>query len=85
MPASTDDGKAEIAERAGNLNNPPPPAAQNYSSTLHDDETPYRFTPMAQQIREDLPPSPSMESVLERIAVALEKLVEFEQRRNPKP
>ena len=80
-----DDGNGEIAEHDGNLNKSDPVTPQNYSSSVHEDEVPYRFTPMAQQIREDVPPAPSMESVLERIATALERLVEIAERKNTKP
>lgn len=49
---------------------------------LREDATPYRFTPKAKQVQEALP-GEARDLLLERIANALERLVELEERRKP--
>ena len=48
---------------------------------MHEDPTPYRFTPMTQPSQE----SHALVPVLERIAIALEKLVQIEEKKNSSP
>lgn len=76
-------GIEENATSVSHLNNLPPGQPVNYeSSVVREDETPYRFTPMAKQCQGH-EEEEGLRPVLERIANALEKLVEMEERRGP--
>jgi hypothetical protein len=84
-------GKIKISPKAWSkleqLESPPPPQIswRDESSSVREDEVPYRFTPMAVQCLSHPDTDEGLRPVLERIAKALEKLVEMEERRNPKP
>ena len=53
------------------------------SSVVRDDETPYRFTPKASQCQGHGLEEEGLKPVLERIAKALEKLVQLKEREKP--
>ena len=75
--------KLEVAEsNARRTAGIPPTEPESQLSTLREDSPPYRFTPMAKQIHEALP-GEARDLLLERIANALERLVELEERRKP--
>ena len=79
-----DRSKTGIVERDRNLKESEPSGPENFEAMDREDETPYRFTPIARQLT-DLAPGGGVEPLLERIAKALEKLVVIEERKNPKP
>lgn len=65
---------------------PKPPAISDDDPAMgREDETSYRFTPMGQQCQGHDPPMEELMTVLLRIANALERLIEIEESRTPKP
>ena len=78
-------GKAwsKLEQAESQKSEPLPPFHEEKESSVREDVTPYRFTPMYPQCQGHEPPDEGLKPVLERIAKALEKLVEMEERRKP--
>lgn len=53
-------------------------------AVMREDATPYRFTPKDRPAQKQEPQAHELQAVLERIAKALEKLVEIEENKNSK-
>lgn len=73
-------GNAQNSVKAKDL---PPPEERNYSSILREESPLERIRQMQKQIQEP-PAGAKLDGFLERIAIALERLVEIEEERNRK-
>lgn len=77
-------GNASFAESKGKVKESPWDIADKFVSMVREDETPYSFTPKTPPTMPDPPPDDGIKPLLERIAKALEKLVEMETEKRRK-